>query len=66
MECTYTSEYGPPIVLGVLWVISEGLSFVPEKYVKANSILQLLTTLLSKAFTKKPVSDQELLVHNNA
>ena len=64
MDCTLTSQYGPPVVLGSLWLISEGLSYVPEKYIKANSILQIVTSLLSKMFTKR-VNGEESLLKNN-
>lgn len=53
------TQYGPPVVLGGLWLLSEGLSYVPEKYVKANGILQIITGLLSKFFTKRTQTREE-------
>lgn len=64
MDCTLTTQYAPPVVLGTLWLISEGLSYVPPDVIKANGILQLITGLLSKMFTKK-VIDQDPLINKN-
>jgi hypothetical protein len=60
-ECENISTYAPLIVTGSLFIISEVLTFVPEKYVKARGILQFLVLLGRRFMTPKGSENQILL-----
>lgn len=56
-----TNEEISVICFGILFLLSEGLSLIPERILKANSIVQLLVTIIQKAaeFARKSKAKTE-------
>jgi len=38
----YLTNVLPPVVIGILWIISEILTFIPKSVIASNGVLQLL------------------------